>query len=78
MVSHCATYLFGSFRSSGVSVSTSVESIKIKPNCEGRRRIGVGGRDKGGGAREEGIWLKALPDRSTQAFSFDTPLTQTM
>lgn len=27
--------LFGSFRSGGVSVSTSVESVKIKPNCMG-------------------------------------------
>lgn len=48
VVSHRATYLFGSFRSGGVSVSTSVESVKIKPNCEGRRRMGGGGEEGGG------------------------------
>ena len=63
-----------------MSVSTSVESVKIKPNCEGRRRgegHGQWGED-GGGRRgveeeeeEEGIWLKALPDTSTQAFCCD-------
>lgn len=33
--SRMASPLFGSFRSGGVSVSTSVESVKIKPNCMG-------------------------------------------
>ena len=64
VIRHRATYLFGSFRSGGVSVSTSVESVKIKPNCGGRRRGGGGGR----GGEEEGIWLKALPDSHKQFF----------
>lgn len=71
-----ATYLFGSLRSSGGSVSTSVESVKIKPNCEGRRGGGGGGRggiEEEEEEEEEGIWLKALPDTSTQAFCSDTP-----
>lgn len=33
--SRMASPLFGSFRSGGVSVSTSVDSVKIKPNCMG-------------------------------------------
>lgn len=33
--SRMASPLFGSFRSGGVSISTSVESVKIKPNCMG-------------------------------------------
>lgn len=48
VISHCATYLFGSFRSGGVSVSTSVESVKIKPNCGGRRRRKREGRRRKG------------------------------
>lgn len=40
-------------------VSASVESVKIKPNCEGSGGE-EGGREGGGGRGEEGIWLKAL------------------
>lgn len=71
-VSRSATYLFGSFGSGGVSVSTSVESVKIKPNCEGEK----GGREEDNDddneeeveendeeveEDEEGNWLKAPP-----------------
>lgn len=48
VISHRATYLFGSFRSGGVSVSTSVESVKIKPNCGGKRRAGQGEEEEEG------------------------------
>lgn len=70
--SHRATYLFGSFRSGGVSVSTSVESVKIKPNCGGKRRAGQGEEEEEGRRRKgRGVGQSVKSStRSTKAFFF--------